>query len=235
MHGKKVAVAVDTPPQIMSPPITPKHKEVSQAQERIALSIAEDKEWLPEEEQIVRSCIEVFEVAEDDIEKSAKGMHKALVLGQVALRCIHCTNAPEDSDVLYPRSISDIYSLVQEFKESHLIKCSCCLSLLRSKFKDHEFQFAKTKTSESNERYYQLAAKLLGLVDSPSKVVKFSVSTASRIRSNSTDGSVPLDLLASVTCDSSTSNKIPDNSTMEPMTRKDDTKAPKFPHLNDNE
>jgi len=233
MHGK-TDKAIDTPPPPpqSSPPSTPKPQD----QERMALSIAEDKDWLPEEEQIVRSCIEIFEVTEGGTDKSAEGAHKVPVLGQVALRCIYCAKAGKDTDVLYPQSIGDIFSLVQEFKEFHLVQCSCCLSLLRSKFKAHKDEPADTKTSEANERYYQLAAKLLGLVDdSSSKVVKFSASAPSRETAKSSAGNVPLDLLASVTCDSSTSEKISSNSTMEPMPRKDDMKAPKFPHLNDDE
>lgn len=132
--------------------------------EGVSLSIPEDADWLSDLDCFVRKNLEAFCATEDDVHSAQSDRKYPIHLGQVGIRCRHCSknNAARGNAVSFPYSISGIYESVREFQRLHLDSCVH----LSDSMKD-ELKGLKTSTSLSSvlRRYYVLAAKALGMMD----------------------------------------------------------------------
>ena len=73
----------------------------------ITLYLTCDDDNLSEHQCLLRKQIELFEATENDIYANAQGRNKPIVLGQVGIRCKHCSQWPNRGRgaVFYPSSL----------------------------------------------------------------------------------------------------------------------------------
>jgi len=143
-----------TPVEIPKPPIS-----------RISLAIPEDKDWLSDTDYFVRRNLEVFCASHDDV-LSAQTDNE-ITIGQVGIRCIHCASTSEGAcghAVKFPFSTDSIYEGAMDLQKLHLVSCINLPANISQ-------EIANLKTSASlssvSKRYYIIAAKELGIIDTP--------------------------------------------------------------------
>lgn len=133
---------------------------------RILLAIPEDKEWLSDMDCYIRRQLEVFCANEDDVEAARADRKYPISVGQVGIRCIHCSIAQGNDAIghaiAYPFSISGIYESVREFHRLHLDSCENLPPTSRAKLANLK---GASSLSSVLRKYYILAAKALGLQD----------------------------------------------------------------------
>jgi hypothetical protein len=82
-----------------------------------------DEENLSEYQCLIRKHIEVFEASKEDISSNAQGRHKTIMLGQVGIRCCHCSNLLPRSrmrgSTYYPSSLHGLYQAAQNMASIH--------------------------------------------------------------------------------------------------------------------
>ncbi len=83
-----------------------------------------DDESLSEYQCLVRQQIEIFEAGVAEVESNAKGRNKPIVLGQVGIRCRHCSKvAPKQRTkgaMYYPAKLNGLYQAAQSLASGHL-------------------------------------------------------------------------------------------------------------------
>ena len=83
-----------------------------------------DDESLSEYQCLVRQQIEIFEAGLAEVESNAKGRNKPIVLGQVGIRCRHCSKvAPKQRTkgaMYYPAKLNGLYQAAQSLASGHL-------------------------------------------------------------------------------------------------------------------
>jgi hypothetical protein len=133
---------------------------------RILVAIPEDKEWLSDIDAYVRKQLEVFSATEDDVAAAQADRKYPIAVGQVGIRCIHCSIAQGHDAIghaiAYPFSISGIYESVKEFHRLHLDSCPNLPVTTKSKLNSMK---GASSLSSVLRKYYTLAAKALGLRD----------------------------------------------------------------------
>mmetsp|Transcript_26244 Transcript_26244/g.56870 ORF Transcript_26244/g.56870 Transcript_26244/m.56870 type:complete len:1234 (-) Transcript_26244:138-3839(-) len=139
----------------------------------IMLAIKEDKEWLSDNDCFIRRNVEVFSATEKDVLTAKADRKQPVKLGQVGIRCIHCAVAlsrysdgkrgARGSAVSFPYSISGIYESVREFQRMHLESCPHLPDDVRVRLSQLK---GASSLSSVLRRYYVMAAKALGMVDS---------------------------------------------------------------------
>jgi hypothetical protein len=133
---------------------------------RVLLAIPEDKEWLSEKDCFIRKQLEVFCATKEDVDKAQADRKYPVSVGQVGIRCIHCsialgTEAPGHATA-YPFNISGINESVREFHRLHLDSCENLPAATKAKLE----KLGASSLSSVLRRYYVLGAKALGLRDS---------------------------------------------------------------------
>mmetsp|Transcript_2127 Transcript_2127/g.2432 ORF Transcript_2127/g.2432 Transcript_2127/m.2432 type:complete len:1061 (-) Transcript_2127:116-3298(-) len=133
---------------------------------RILVAIPEDKEWLSDIDAYVRKQLEVFCATEDDVAAAQADRKYPITLGQVGIRCIHCSIAQGHDAIghaiAYPFSISGVYESVKEFHRLHLDSCLNVPVSTRTKLNSMK---GASSLSSVLRKYYTLAAGALGLRD----------------------------------------------------------------------
>jgi len=133
---------------------------------RILVAIPEDKEWLSDIDSYVRKQLEVFCATEEDVAAAREDRKYPISVGQVGIRCIHCSIAQGNNAIghaiAYPFSISGIYESVKEFHRLHLDSCPNLPATSKAKLQSMK---GASSLSSVLRKYYTLAAKALGLVD----------------------------------------------------------------------
>jgi hypothetical protein len=90
----------------------------------IQLYISCDDDSLSEYQCLVRKHIELFEAKVEDVESNAQGRNRPIVLGQVGIRCRHCTMLPprhrSRGAIYYPAKLQGIYQAAQNLAVAHL-------------------------------------------------------------------------------------------------------------------
>jgi len=88
-----------------------------------------DDDWLSPQLCLVRQQMECFPADQRDINerRSAGGSIHPPAMGQVGIRCVHCTNTPlkarAKGSVLYPKSVKAIHMAMRNFQRHHLLAC----------------------------------------------------------------------------------------------------------------
>jgi hypothetical protein len=83
-----------------------------------------DDDSLSEYQCLVRKQIELFEAGREEVESNAKGRNKPIVLGQVGIRCGHCSMLNPRHRVrgatYYPAKLNGLYQAAQSMASGHL-------------------------------------------------------------------------------------------------------------------
>jgi hypothetical protein len=116
---------------------------------------------------LVRKQIELFEAGTVDVESNAQGRNRPIVLGQVGIRCRHCShlNPRERSRgaTYYPAQLQGLYQACQNLSLTHLAThCQLIPCEIRSELE----QLRKRKSSAGGgKKYWADAAKVLGVYE----------------------------------------------------------------------
>lgn len=145
------------------------HSDPPSPSSRVLLGIPEDKEWLSDMDCFVRHNLEVFCATQEDVDVAQQDRKYPVNIGQVGIRCIHCGLAKDGegargSAVAYPYSISGIYESVREFQRLHLDSCTNLPPATKQKLAGFK---GSSSLSSVLRKYYVLAAKALGMYDTP--------------------------------------------------------------------
>lgn len=150
----------------MTPQGHPHHQ--TYYQKRMLLALPADKDSLSDRQCYVRSeMVEIFAATEKDVSaRHSKGAQK-LVLGQVGIRCVHCSHLrPRDRAeraVCYPSSISRIYQTVADMQRFHFEQCREIPEHVRQIYK--KLKTTRPRGVGSPQAYWISSAKTLGLAD----------------------------------------------------------------------
>lgn len=134
---------------------------------RVLLAIAEDRDFLSDQDCFIRRQLEVFCATHEDVRIAQEDLKYPIQQGQVGMRCIHCSLAKSasgarGSGVVYPYSIGGIFEAVREFQRVHLEACEHFPVSWKSKLENMK---ESATISSIQRKYYSLAAKGLGLQD----------------------------------------------------------------------
>jgi hypothetical protein len=134
---------------------------------RILLAIPEDKEWLSDMDCFIRKQLEVFCATEEDVTIAKSDRKYPVHIGQVGIRCIHCSvsktgSCAQGAAVAFPFTINGIYESVREFQRLHLDSCDNLSEATKAKLVGFK---GSSSLSSVLRKYYVLAAKALGLHD----------------------------------------------------------------------
>eukprot|EP00548_Thalassiothrix_antarctica_P009551 CAMPEP_0194158768 /NCGR_PEP_ID=MMETSP0152-20130528/77453_1 /TAXON_ID=1049557 /ORGANISM="Thalassiothrix antarctica, Strain L6-D1" /LENGTH=959 /DNA_ID=CAMNT_0038868257 /DNA_START=444 /DNA_END=3323 /DNA_ORIENTATION=+ len=137
--------------------------------ERVLLAISDDKEWLSDMDCFIRRNLEVFCASEEDVEIAQQDRKYPVNVGQVGIRCVHCAlakggNTARGTAVAFPYSINGIYESVREFQRLHLEGCPHLPESAKKKLAGFK---GSASLSSVLRKYYVLAAKALGMHDTP--------------------------------------------------------------------
>ncbi|GAX15941.1 hypothetical protein FisN_22Hh209 [Fistulifera solaris] len=137
-------------------------------QKRLLLALPSDRDSLSDRQCFVRSeMVEIFAATQKDVSaRHSKGAQK-LVLGQVGIRCVHCSHLrPRDRaerSVCYPKSICRIYQTVADMQRFHFENCREIPDHVRQLYK--KLKTTRPRGVGSPQSYWVSSAKSLGLVD----------------------------------------------------------------------
>eukprot|EP00980_Cylindrotheca_fusiformis_P001394 scaffold345_cov134-Cylindrotheca_fusiformis.AAC.5 len=97
-----------------------------------------DDEALSEYQCLLRKQIELFEATFDDVQWNAQGRNKSIAMGQVGIRCRHCSRlatwARARGAVYYSTTLNGLYQAAQNMAKNHLcLHCRLIPSDVRTK------------------------------------------------------------------------------------------------------
>ena len=126
-----------------------------------------DDESLSEYQCLVRKNIELFEATHVDVESNAQGRNKPIVLGQVGIRCRHCTMLPPKNRsrgaMYYPAKLDGLYQAAQNQAKGHLTKhCQHIPPAIRSellRLNDHK------SSAGGGKKYWGDGVRVLGVFE----------------------------------------------------------------------
>jgi len=164
------------PPRYPSAPAYPvypnqdisRHRYESSSPKRLMLAMPTDVESLSDRQCYVRSeMVEIFAATEKDVSaRHSKGAQR-LVVGQVGIRCVHCSHLrPRDRAeraVCYPSSISRVYQTVADMQRFHFEQCREIPPETRKIYKS--LKTTRPRGVGSPQTYWVQSARLLNLVD----------------------------------------------------------------------
>ena len=140
---------------------------------RVLLSISNDKEWISDMDCYIRKQLEFFCATEVDVDTALEHDKSSIVVGQVGIRCLHCAMACKGDEgcsgmaVSYPSQLNSIHEAVREFQRLHLDSCVHIPDAVKDKVSSFK---GASSLSSVLRKYYVLAAKALGLFDTPTGV-----------------------------------------------------------------
>ncbi|EEC44877.1 predicted protein [Phaeodactylum tricornutum CCAP 1055/1] len=126
-----------------------------------------DADSLSEYQCLVRRHIELFEAVRDDVESNAQGRNRPIIMGQVGIRCRHCTMLPPKhrarGAIYYPTKLHGLYQAAQNMASSHLCEhCQHVPQQLRSellKLKDRK------SSAGGGKKYWADGIRILGVFE----------------------------------------------------------------------
>ena len=127
----------------------------------------------------VRRQIELFAASAHDVDSSAQGRNKPIILGQVGIRCRHCCMMPVPhrarAAVYYPAKLTGLYQAAQNMATYHLLaeKGAGCQHLpdsIREELVGFTNQKTKRKKRKSSagggKQYWADGVRVLGVYES---------------------------------------------------------------------
>ena len=96
------------------------------------LAQPEDNNKLSEHQVQLRHQIEAFQATDDDISTHTRGRNKPIVLGQVGIRCRHCSHMPvcrrKKGSTYFPATLLGLYQAAQNMSTTHM-QCGLCTEM----------------------------------------------------------------------------------------------------------
>lgn len=142
---------------------SPSHDEA-----KLLLCMPTDKQSLSDRQCYVRSkFVEIFEATEADVStRHSRGAQK-LHVGQIGIRCIHCshleTRKRAERATCFPSSISRIYQTVADMQRFHFEVCTGIPESMKNIYRN--LKTTRPRGQGSPQSYWIKSAKDLGLVD----------------------------------------------------------------------
>lgn len=137
-------------------------------QQSMTLAMPADKNSLSDRQCYVRSdFVEIFCADANDVAaRHSKGAQK-LHVGQIGIRCKHCTNfhtkKRAERAVCYPSSISRIYQTVADMQRFHFEVCTAIPMEMKTLYKN--LKTTRPRGMGSPQEYWIASAKEIGLID----------------------------------------------------------------------
>ena len=133
----------------------------------IPLYLSCDYLTLNEYQVEVRKQIEFFESTCDDVQFSShQGRNKTISLGQVGIRCRHCSFLPPNErkrgSVYFPAKLDGIYQAAQNMATIHL--CDHCQSIPQN-LREQLLQLRNSKVSGGGKTQWAERARALGVYE----------------------------------------------------------------------
>jgi hypothetical protein len=133
------------------------------------LAQPEDNLKLSEHQVQLRHQIEAFQATDDDISTHTRGRNKPIVLGQVGIRCRHCSHMPvcrrKKGSTYFPATLLGLYQAAQNMSTTHM-QCGLCTEMPEAiKVQFTSLLTSKVASSGAGRPYWAQSAKKLGLVD----------------------------------------------------------------------
>ncbi|CAJ1957883.1 unnamed protein product [Cylindrotheca closterium] len=133
----------------------------------VTLYIPCDDESLSPYQCLVRKNIELFEADMHDVEGNAKGRNKPIVLGQVGIRCKHCSAIPSKNrgrgSKYYPAKLSGLYQAAQGMASGHL--CSFCNQIPSALRNELMILREKKSSAGGGKKYWADGVRVLGVIE----------------------------------------------------------------------
>lgn len=120
---------------------------------------------------LARQQMELFEAQEVDVEAGAQGRNRGIVLGQVGIRCKHCSHLyprrRTKSSTFYPSKLKSIYQTAQNMANTHLTQT--CLYIPKS-IKEKLLKLSQDKKTSAGggKEYWSDGARILGVYETES-------------------------------------------------------------------
>ena len=126
-----------------------------------------DTESLSEYQCLVRQQIEMFEAGVNDLESSTKGRNKPIILGQVGIRCRHCSTVPpkqrKKGSMYYPTKLNGLYQAAQSLASGHL--CAHC-NHIPAKIREQLLILKEKKSSAGGGKdYWGEGVRVIGVYE----------------------------------------------------------------------
>jgi hypothetical protein len=141
----------------------------------VTLSLPIDHLKVSEHQALLRQQIEAFRATEDDVSTHSRGRNKAIVLGQVGIRCRHCAHLPVlhrlKGSTYFPASTLGIYQAAQNMSTSHIQNGLCSQMAVHLTVQFAQIMALKSTSSGAGRHYWAESAKQLGLVDTEAGIV----------------------------------------------------------------
>lgn len=153
----------------------------------VILARPEDVLKLSSHQVLLRHQIEAFKASEEDVSTHTRGRNKAIMMGQVGIRCCHCAHLPvshrQKGSTYFPASLLGLYQAAQNMSTTHM-QCGLC-SEMPDLIKHQFAQLLSTKVASSGagRPFWAESAKKLGLVDTEDGI-RFFRDLPSTSRSN---------------------------------------------------
>jgi hypothetical protein len=136
----------------------------------LSLFMSCDDESLSEYQCLVRKQIELFEARAEDVESNAKGRNKPIVLGQVGIRCRHCsTLSPKSRSrgaTYYPAKLNGLYQAAQSMASGHL--CYHCQHIPNDIRKELLVLRERKSSAGGGKKYWGDGVRILGVIEDES-------------------------------------------------------------------
>eukprot|EP00980_Cylindrotheca_fusiformis_P013452 scaffold3437_cov113-Cylindrotheca_fusiformis.AAC.19 len=127
-----------------------------------------DEESLSDYQCLLRKQIEVFEANHTDVQWNAQGRNKAIVLGQVGIRCKWCARLPTWSRsrgaVYYSATLDGLYQAAQNMAKNHL--CKHCRLIPQDVCESLTGLRDCKRRAPGGKKYWAEGAKVLGVYQS---------------------------------------------------------------------
>jgi hypothetical protein len=117
----------------------------------------------------LRNQIEAFQATDDDVTTHTRGRNKPITIGQIGIRCRHCSHLPvvrrQKGSTYFPATLLGLYQAAQNMSTTHM-QCGLCHEMPQD-IKESFVSLLTTKPASSGagRPYWAQSAKKLGLVD----------------------------------------------------------------------
>ena len=192
------------------PKATAIQKALSAQPEHHSLNEDSDADHLNAIHCFVRKHTEFFAASNDDIVAPAPGRKTKVLLGQVGIRCIHCSTLPFQQRVkraaCYPPRVDGIYHAISNMKFDHFTKCQGLPDNVRNEFQSLQEALCRKGSggnsggaTSSTKKYYRASAVRKGLVDTDAGI-RFQSALSPRSASPQSEASNRMFALVEVAC-----------------------------------
>jgi len=165
----KVSLPRINPPLHEREGTTPEPAGLAPSRAATVLYMKYDVDVLSDYQCLVRKNIEFFETGEKDVDSTAKGRNKPILLWQVGIRCRHCSwrdpRERKKGAMSYPAKLNGIYKAAQSLASSHL--CTHCDSIPDDIRKQLLALKERKSSAGGGKDYWSDSASILGIAEDP--------------------------------------------------------------------